>query len=171
MGVYMNIYMYVIRELEDALDDCGSTCTLYNCNDDPVQAWDKGVAFYTGSLQGSNAGPGFGNLFYALADKRCKYFQTCGSNSDSTSGGSYVNQEIFQEFVVGQYNLLNGQCEEARKNKENIVKLMNIPLIQSTLRYAYKQEIFQLIPRRVRICLKKMQKVPFLLPQSYLKST
>lgn len=136
--VYMNIYMYVIRELEDALDDCGSTCTLYNCNDDPVQAWDKGVAFYTGSLQGSNAGPGFGNLFYALADKRCKVFQTCGSNSDSTSGGSYVNQEIFQEFVVGQYNLLNGQCEEARKNKENIVKLMNIPLIQGTLRYAYK---------------------------------
>merc|ERR1739845_289032 len=115
-----------------------STCTLYNCNDDPVQAWDEGVAFYTGSLQGSNAGPGDGNLFYALADKRCKNFQTCGSNSDSTSGGSYVNQKIFQEFVVGQYNLLNGQCEEARKNKKNIVNLMNIPLIQGTLRYAYK---------------------------------
>merc|ERR1739845_48581 len=115
-----------------------STCTLYNCNDDPVQAWDEGVAFYTGSLQGSNAGPGDGNLFYSLADKRCKNFKTCGSNSYSTSGGSYVNQKIFQEFVVGQYNLLNGQCKEARKNKKNIVNLMNIPLIQGTLRYAFK---------------------------------
>jgi len=136
--VFLNIYMYVIRELEDALDDCESDCKLYNCNDDPVRAWDEGVAFYTGSLQGNNAGPGEGNLLYALADKRCKNFQTCGNNSDSTSGGSYVNQKIFQEFVVGQYNLLNGQCNEARKSKENIVNLMNIPLIQGTLRYAYK---------------------------------
>ena len=31
---YMNIFMYVIREFEDALDDCKENCI--NCNDDPV---------------------------------------------------------------------------------------------------------------------------------------
>ena len=48
---YMNIWMYVIREMEDALDDCKEGCTLENCNDDPVHAWDEAVAFYTGSLE------------------------------------------------------------------------------------------------------------------------
>ena len=31
---YMNIFMYVIREFEDALDDCKENCI--DCNDDPV---------------------------------------------------------------------------------------------------------------------------------------
>lgn len=31
---YMNIFMYVIREFEDALDDCQENCI--DCNDDPV---------------------------------------------------------------------------------------------------------------------------------------
>jgi hypothetical protein len=36
---YMNVWMYVIREMEDALDDCKAGCI--NCNDDPVHAWDE----------------------------------------------------------------------------------------------------------------------------------
>jgi len=48
---YMNIFMYVVREFEDALDDCKSNCI--NCNDDPVHAWDEGVAFYSGTLEGT----------------------------------------------------------------------------------------------------------------------
>ena len=32
----MNIWMYVIREMEDALDDCQEGCTFDTCNDDPV---------------------------------------------------------------------------------------------------------------------------------------
>jgi len=36
---YMNVWMYVIREMEDALDDCQVGCI--NCNDDPVHAWDE----------------------------------------------------------------------------------------------------------------------------------
>ena len=38
---YLNIFMYVIRELEDAMDDCERGCI--NCNDSPVHAWDEGV--------------------------------------------------------------------------------------------------------------------------------
>ena len=57
---YMNVWMYVIREFEDAIDDC-TTCTS-NCNEfsantaGPVHAWDEGVAFYTGSLEGTAYG-------------------------------------------------------------------------------------------------------------------
>merc|ERR1712194_212932 len=29
---FMNIWMYVIREMEDALDDCQEACTIENCN-------------------------------------------------------------------------------------------------------------------------------------------
>lgn len=36
---YMNVWMYVIREFEDALDDCKIGCI--DCNDDPVHAWDE----------------------------------------------------------------------------------------------------------------------------------
>ena len=42
----MNIYMYVICEFYDAIDDCQNGCI--NCNNDPVHARDKGVAFYIG---------------------------------------------------------------------------------------------------------------------------
>lgn len=47
-AAYMNVWMYVIREFEDGIDDCMHGCAL--CNDSPVYSWDVGVAFYTGSL-------------------------------------------------------------------------------------------------------------------------
>lgn len=132
---YMNIFMYVIRELEDALDDCKIGCM--QCNDDPVHAWDEGVAFYTGSLEGQT-GEGSGNLLYALADKRCENYGTCGTRGDESQGTSKANYDIFKEFAAGQFNLNVGNCEGARVNKEKIAELMAIPLIQGTLRYAYK---------------------------------
>ena len=45
---YMNIFMYVIREYEDALDDCNKGCI--DCNDSSVHAWDEGVVSDGGSL-------------------------------------------------------------------------------------------------------------------------
>lgn len=134
---YIVIWMYVIREMEDALDDCKEACTIDNCNDDPVHAWDEAVAFYTGTLEGSD-GSGSGNLAYALADKRCGNFKTCGDMADSTTGGSHVNIEIFRNFSVGQSKLNKGQCASARSEKETIEKLMLVPIIQGTLRYAWK---------------------------------
>jgi len=46
---YMSVFMYVIREFEDAVVDCRTECDIAVCNDAPVHAWDEGVAFYTGS--------------------------------------------------------------------------------------------------------------------------
>jgi Low iron-inducible periplasmic protein len=130
---YMSIAMYVIRELEDAVDLCLEACTGDDC--DPDVSLDEAVAFYTGSLEGTD-GSGDGVLPYSLADKRCSDFKTCGDNGDATSGTSKVNVEIFKSFSLMKANLGLKACDAARANKENIVKHMIVPLIQGTIRYA-----------------------------------
>lgn len=139
--VFMAIAMYVIRELEDAIDDCNKNCGRNDCNDDPVNALDEAVAFYTGSLEGAD-GSGDGLLMYALADKRCAQFNTCGEDggSDDSKLTSKVNHDIFKEFHLMRDNLNTNDCSGAKKNKEHIVSLLFIPLIQGTLRYAYIRE-------------------------------
>merc|ERR1719355_507600 len=129
-SAYMNVWMYVIREFEDAIEDCKAGCI--NCNDDPVHAWDEGVAFYTGSLEKAD-GSGSGKMLHALADKRCKNFGTC-----TDAGGSTVNVELFKLFTKGKVALQQGKCDEAKPLKKSIVELMSVPLVQGSLRYAYK---------------------------------
>jgi hypothetical protein len=132
----MAIAMYALREMEDAIDDCLKDCATDECNSDAVSALDEGVAFYTGSLEGTT-GDGAGVLMYGLADKRCENFKTCGPDGTSLTGTSKVNIDIFREFDRMQNNLLTKQCIAARRNKEEIEKKMFVPLVQGTLRYAY----------------------------------
>ena len=144
---YMNVWMYVIREYEDAIDDCLAGCggglTDANCNEaslGAVHAWDEGVAFYTGSREGVD-GAGSGKLMYALADKRCENFKTCAGADGLTAGSSAtssVNDRLFRDLALGQHKLLMGKCEETRPIVRSIVAQMAVPLIQGTLRYAYK---------------------------------
>merc|ERR1711985_52314 len=89
---------------------------------------------------GGTDGSGSGKFPYALADKRCGNFKTCGDMADSTTGGSWVNINIFDNFRQGQAKLARGECASARANKEAIESLMYIPLIQGTLRYAWKTD-------------------------------
>jgi hypothetical protein len=123
--------MYVIREFEDAIDDCKAGCI--DCNDDPVHAWDEGVAFYTGSIEGTD-GSGSGKMIHALADKRCKNYATCSAEG----GGSYVNAALFELFTKGKVALQQGKCSDIGPLKKMIVELMSVPLVQGSLRYAYK---------------------------------
>merc|ERR1712193_54968 len=116
---------------EDAIDDCKAGCI--DCNDDPVHAWDEGVAFRTGSLEGTD-GSGSGKMIYALADKRCKNFGTCSGSTHS----SFVNEALFKEFTKGKVALQQGKCADVAPIKKLIVELMSIPLVQGSLRYAYK---------------------------------
>ena len=133
---YMSVWMYVIREMEDALDDCKSECDIDTCNDDPVHAWDEAVAFYTGSLEGTD-GSGTGVMLHQLADMRCSNFKTCGDLANEASGTSHVNLRILAQFIEGKRKLLAGKCDAVRANKERIEQLMAVPLVQGTLRYAY----------------------------------
>lgn len=133
-AAYMNVWMYVIREMEDAVDDCDAN--NLNQNDDYVKAWDEAVAFYVGSLEGED-GSGSGNLLYALADKRCANYGTC---VDDESGLSNVNERVMELFNKGKTQMLSGECSGLIGTKDSIVELMTVPLVQGTLRYAYKLE-------------------------------
>jgi len=128
-AAYWSVWMYVIREMEDAITDCKSGCEF--CNDAPVHAWDEAVAFYTGSLEGKSGDMG-GKMLYRLAEKRCKNYQTCAGAM------SNVNKEILQKFTDGKRELDQGKCDKIHPIKNRIIELMSIPLIQGTLRYAYK---------------------------------
>merc|ERR1712159_854922 len=88
--VYLNVFPYVIWEMQDQVNDCNAG-TLTNNDDASVHAWDEAVAFYAGSTAGS--------LQFALADKRCKNFKTC---TNGFSGGSQVNADILALFNAGK---------------------------------------------------------------------
>ena len=136
---YMNVYMYVIREMEDAIDDCD--VNILN-NEEPVHAWDEAVAFYSGSLEGET-GSSDGKLLYRLAEKRCQNFKTCGIYGDAIEGTSKVNYDIFDQFALGQSRIVRGSCPDVRPVVQRITALMAVPLIQGTLRYAYKVDRLQ----------------------------
>jgi len=149
---YMNAWMYAIREFEDAIDDCSAGDLTVNAGSSgPVHAWDEGVAFYVGSamapddLAGTATGQDVksldkkGFLAYTLANKRCKNFKTCGYNGDSALGEAKVNIDLWGLFSEGQRKLLTGDCAGTVTVKDDIVKKMTVPLVQGTLRYAYKQ--------------------------------
>jgi len=142
---YMIVWMYVIREFEDAIDDCENCTTGLNCNDfsdsfssdspqyNAVHAWDEGVAFYAGSLEGPNVGgSSAGEMVYRLAEKRCANFGTC------ESGLSNVNKELLADFILGEELLKKGLCTNVRPIVDRIIKQMTVPLVQGSLRYAYK---------------------------------
>jgi len=133
---YMSMWMWVIKQLEQGLADCETDCTTINCNSGAVREWDEAVASYTGSLEGVS-GSGSGKLLYALADKRCVNFKTCGDFAQGLEGTSHVNIQIIRNFALGQRLIGQGKCDEAKPYKESIEKLMAVPLIQGTLRYAF----------------------------------
>lgn len=131
-AVYLNVWMYTIHEMEDAIDDCQGGCL--KCNDSPVHAWDEAVAFYTGTLEGED-GSGSGVHLYALAEKRCKNYNTC---VDGMKGKAKVNEEIMELFKIGAKLLNEGKCSPVIAVKNAIVQKMAVPMIQGALRYSYK---------------------------------
>merc|ERR1719359_741123 len=81
---YLNVWMYVYHEMEDALADCAKGNIAGN--DLGVHAWDEAWAFYAGSQQTAAEEDGY--MIYQLAQKRCINFGTC----DATTGLATVNQ-------------------------------------------------------------------------------
>jgi len=128
---YISVWMYIVREMLDAVNDCNANCGTANCNDDHVNAWDEGVAFYVGS-QAKMAESG-GYFPWTLAEKRCANFGTCMG----TDGLSNVNSEIFEEFAKGKNLLMEKECDAVMGPTNRIIDLMTVPLIQGTLRYTY----------------------------------
>jgi len=139
--VYFNIFHYVIRELESALDNCERGCTDDSCNRDAIHAWGEGVCFYTGSIEGETGATSSGLLLHQLADKRCVNFRTCGANGDQVTGKSKLNILLLQLYKIGQFQLQSKKCGQARETVREITKLLYIPFIQGALRYAYRIDL------------------------------
>jgi len=142
---YMNTWMYVLREFEDAIDDCAIGDLTANAHSSgPVHAWDEGVAFYAGSLMVPDdlldlpTLDDKGKLAYTLANKRCQNYLTCGPDGNSAIGEAKANIELFDLFNNGQAHLIIGECAEVVAVKDAILTRMTVPLVQGTLRYAYK---------------------------------
>ena len=123
--------MYIVREMERAVGYCNNGCESTDCIDDAVHALDKAVAFYTGSTVSAE---NRGKLLYYNAEKGCQSFNTC------SDGIAHVNTEVFAQFNMMQNNLLQKQCDASRLNKNRIVELMYVPMIQGTLQYAYRRD-------------------------------
>lgn len=139
--VYLSVWMYTVREMEDAIMDC--TAGDVSDNEDGVHAWDEAVAFYTGSLEGTGSeGSSSGKMLFRLAEKRCGNYGTC-SGIDGISGTSKVNVNIFAEFALGRDQVGRGDCVALIDTKDRAVKQMSIPLIQGMNRYAYKVSVLR----------------------------
>ena len=131
----LNLWMYVVQMMEYAVIRCNFPCGQESgdrCDDIPVRAWDQSVGFYSGSLEGPD-GAGEGVLLYDLADTMCEKFKTCSVRGDHDQGTSSVNFRIIDLFGEGQLALLRRECVKANDIKDQIVKLMTIPLIQASL--------------------------------------
>jgi hypothetical protein len=83
-------------------------------------------------------GSSSGKLVYRLAEKRCANFGTCGIEGDSTTGTAKVNLDLLPLFNEGARLLERGSCDHVRPVVDKITSLMTVPLVQGTLRYAYK---------------------------------
>merc|ERR1719410_1412857 len=131
---YISDYMKVIQQFEEAIDKCEEK----DGDGEDMKAWDNGVAFYTGSMVGPVPSEETGHLLYGLAQKRCANFKTCGEEANQLDGVAYINLELLELFKQGQYHIGRGECEPLRNLVDRIVSLMAIPVMQGTLRYAYK---------------------------------
>ena len=136
-SVYQGVWMHAVHNFDKGKRECD------------VVLWDKGMAYYVGSLEGeyetSADIASDGNLIYSLAQKRCENFGTCERSTDKTTFAA-VNSEIQSAdgFAVQGKNLLYNRvgCGDAGLDVafKGIVSQMTVPLVQGLLRYAWKAD-------------------------------
>ena len=136
-SLLLNVWMEVVRHLNDAMVICGTKCGD-NCNRDGTLSLDAGIALYAGSQAGKDMRTADGGIMlYNMANRRAKNFRTAGSAAERAVGTAYVNHMIEKEFKLAQVSILTDRCDLAEQSKKRIVALMKVPLIQGLLRYAY----------------------------------
>lgn len=142
--LYLNLYPYVIWEMQDQINDCNAGSKTAN-DDNSVHAWDEAVAFWAGSTVGTeNPTSSDGSLLYALAEKRAGNFKTY----DETVGSSVVAAEILKLFTSGKTYARACTPATSGNPSNDMVKLdehmdkiathMLTPFVQGVMRYLYK---------------------------------
>jgi len=144
-AVYMNTWIYSLHELYSAVKKCKAGNV--DLAGGAPHAWDEYWAFYAGSLAGAD-GKDSGQLSYALADKRQGNFGTGIENQDplpswraeDDGANSNVNAALLWMTRAGWVNVKNGDCDAAEEKIPMIINQMTVPLVQGTLRYAWKSD-------------------------------
>ena len=133
-AAYLNVWMYVIHEMEAAISDCNNAVT-------PSTHWDEALAFYTGSTTLLNPTTNIGFFQYSLAEKKCPLFQTCGVTGDDMKFyKSTANQKVFSLFAAGSSYAEAGRCSNLVTVKESLVKQFTVPVIQGIMQYLFQSE-------------------------------
>jgi len=133
------------RAIEEAKDGC---IAQQNGCQTAMEYWEGAAALYIGSLEGEEGNEGlsagersYGKTNYALADKRCRNFKTCGptrDRDDSKFLTAPVNTKILSFFAGGTQAAFAGDYALMRDYQKMISAKMAVPWIQGTYRYAWR---------------------------------
>eukprot|EP00986_Skeletonema_menzelii_P000647 scaffold186_cov129-Skeletonema_menzelii.AAC.3 len=108
-------------------------------NDDPTKYWDAFAATYIGSLEGIDLGGSDqtidGFMLWNVANRRAVSFDT--QNDDYYAE---INDEMLELLFAGQAQLLRKDCLNFEKTVSRTLHLMVVPLVQSVIWYAIKNE-------------------------------
>ena len=116
-----------VSSLQFAIDQCSSGQT-----NTAQSYWDDGVAFYVGSIEGSDDnGDVFpGEYLFSTSKELCDEFEKCVGSANNPTSAS--NDAVMNAFNVGITS-----CDTARNNLNTIIlPNMMIPLIQGTIKFA-----------------------------------
>jgi len=99
--------------------------------------WDAFAALYIGSLEGikPNGSDDDGVMLWSLAKNRARQFNTQNDNY-----GARVNDEMIDLLFAGQSEVERKDCGNFEKTVSRALHLMLVPLIQSTIYYAIRNE-------------------------------
>jgi len=141
-------FIEMVQLMQKAIDEVDINNCIYNSGigvascSTAMEAWEAAVAIYVGSLEGSDgnncSGGCYGYSLYALADKRCDDYSTCGptltENKDETA---YINSLIITYFTAGQAATNFGLVDDMKYYKRMISAKVAVPLVQGVLKYTW----------------------------------
>ena len=139
----VEVFQYAQGAIDKAADGCSAQTD--EC-EDAINMWDKAVAYFVGSLEGTDGNQGtkddgsYGKSVYTLGDKRCDDYAKCGVNGKSTDKDvpSKANLVLINLFAQGAQAIWSGDALEAQNIMVKIDQKMSVPFIQGTLRYTYR---------------------------------
>jgi len=134
---YMVGNMGALQYMYEAVDDCESNDSGRRAN--AASKWDSGAALLIGSLEGTEeGGTEDGMMMHNLANKRCEQFGRCNS-----VGKAMANDELITLLYAGRGETESVNCPALKKTVSEVESLLQVGLVQGTLRYALANQEHQ----------------------------
>jgi hypothetical protein len=132
-------YMAILERFYFAVELCrqGSASDV---NNDAIESWERGIALFVGSIEGSERGgapTGDGTMLYALAKETCVEFGTC----DDQTGNAKANEDLIDVMSDGRDLLQNNDCNGTKALiEQEVEELLPVSLFQGALFYAFQND-------------------------------